>query len=247
MPRRVSFIGAGNVATRMRRRLEQLGWETVRVCSRSGEPVSELDPQKADLVIVAVSDDAIPGVLAEVGEAGDALWVHTSGSVGLDAFDAAKFPRRGVLYPLQTLRKDVDVDWSRVPIFIEGDDPLLGEVAREMSPTVAPLDSASRRRLHAAAVMGCNMAMYLWSLSERTMADAGLDFALLEPLLRLTLERAISPGPSASITGPARRGDLGTIAKHIAALPPEVADTYRTISRKMLREYHPEIDQSLLP
>ncbi|MCX4331163.1 MAG: DUF2520 domain-containing protein [Muribaculaceae bacterium] len=235
---KVSFIGSGNVATRFAARLRQAGVEIVQICSRSGEPVSSLEPDRADLVIVATADDAIAEVLDSVPSAGSALWVHTAGSVGIDVFDPEKFPRYGVLYPLQTMLKEREADWSTVPMLVEGDPQVL-EIARMMSTSVARLDSASRRRLHAAAVIGCNMVMYLWSLSERICNDAGLDFDMLKPLLRLTLERAMQMSPSDAMTGPAKRGDLKTINGHIAALPPEIAEVYSFLSDKMLAALHP--------
>jgi len=237
---RVSFIGAGNVATRFAARLRQVGAEIVQICSRSGVPVSELDPDRADVVVVAVSDDAIAPVLDAVPSAGSALWLHTAGSVGIDVFDSNKFPRHGVLYPLQTMLKGKEADWANVPLLVEGDSQA-GEIARLMSPSVAVLDSASRRRLHAAAVIGCNMVMYLWSLSERICTDAGLDFDMLKPLLRLTLDRAMEMSPAEAMTGPAKRGDLKTIRSHIDALPPEIADVYRQLSFHMLAQFHPDL------
>lgn len=237
---RVSFIGTGNVATRMAERLREVGAEIVQMCSRGGTPVSELDPSRADMIIIAVSDDAIVPVLDSIPSGGEALWVHTAGSVGMEVFDSAKFPRHGILYPLQTMLKSLPVDWARVPLLVEGDEEV-ERVARLMSPSVARLDSASRRRLHAAAVMGCNMVMYLWSQSQEICRQAGLPFEMLHPLLQMTLDRATDLGPCNAMTGPARRGDLRTIAAHIAALPPEIADTYRELSRKMLAKFHPEI------
>ncbi|MCM1309553.1 MAG: F420-dependent NADP oxidoreductase [Bacteroides sp.] len=240
---RVSFIGSGNVATRFAARLREVGAEIVQICSRSHTPVSELDPDRADVVIVAVTDDALPSVLESVRSAGSALWLHTAGSVGIDVFDPAKFPRRGILYPLQTMLKDCEADWNNVPLLVEG-DPQAGEIARQMSPLVAEVSSDDRRRLHAAAVMGCNMVMYLWSLSERICADAGLDFNMLRPLFRLTGERVLEMSPAEAMTGPAKRGDLNTIRKHIAALPPDIADTYALLSQKMLHIFHPSTSKN---
>lgn len=238
---RVSFIGSGNVATRMAARLRDVGAEIVQICSRSGAPISELNPNAADLIIVAVSDDAIHQVLDSVKSAGNALWVHTAGSVGIDVFDAEKFPRHGVLYPLQTMLKNNDLDWNRVPLLIEG-NPEIESVARMMSPSVTYLDSASRRRLHAAAVMCCNMVMFLWHRSQQIVENAGLDYSLLKPLMKMTYERAAEIGPEKAMTGPAKRGDLNTIQKHIAALPDDIAETYREMSRQMLAKFHPEIE-----
>lgn len=235
---KVSFIGAGNVATRFAARLREAGAEIVQICSRSGIPVSELDPGRADVIIVAVTDDALPALLDSVKDPGSALWLHTAGSVGIDVFNPAKFPRHGVLYPLQTMLKDREADWSNVPLLIEG-DPQAEAIARMMSSSVARVNSADRRKLHAAAVMGCNMVMYLWSLSERICQDAGLDFDMLRPLFRLTGERVLEMSPAMAMTGPAKRGDIHTIQKHIEALPPDIADVYRLLSDKMLTHFHP--------
>lgn len=237
---RVSFIGRGNVATNFAERLRSRGVEVVQMCSRTGTPVSELDPDAVDAVIVAVSDDAIAPILAEVPKAGRAVWLHTAGSVGIDVFDPSKFPRHGILYPLQTMLKGREADWSKVPMLVEG-DPLARELAELMSPSVAQLDSESRRRLHAAAVICCNMAMYLWSLSEALTTRAGLSFDMLRPLIDLTAQRALEMSPAMAMTGPAKRGDVKTMQKHLDALPPDIADVYRFISNKMLQQFHPEI------
>ncbi len=234
---RVSFIGRGNVATQFIDRLKEQGVEIVQVCSRGGTPVSELDADAVDAVILAVSDDAIAPILQQVRSGGRAVWMHTAGSVGLDVFDPAKFPRRGILYPLQTMLKGHPTDWSKVPMLVEG-DALCGELARLMSPSVSELDSESRRRLHAAAVICCNMAMYLWSLSEELTDLAGLSFDMLRPLIEMTAGRALEMSPALAMTGPAKRGDLQTISKHIAALPPDIADVYKFLSNKMLQQFN---------
>lgn len=240
--RRVAFIGHGNVATRMAARLEQLGIEVAGFYHRSGSPVSQLNAEEVDAVIIAVTDDAIASVLRQVHPSAQTLWLHTSGSVGIDVFPPELFPRHGVLYPIQTMLKERNLDWKDVPLFIEGDDPEIGRLARLMSPKVAPLDSLSRRRLHAAAVVGCNLVMYLWALSADIMQRAGLDFHLLAPLLEMTLSRALSGSPAHALTGPARRGDLNTMRKHLEALPPDAAEVYRLLSQKILNIHHPDLE-----
>ncbi|MBD5342363.1 MAG: DUF2520 domain-containing protein [Bacteroides sp.] len=238
---KISIIGAGNVGSNFAARFRRAGVEDVSLYSPSLGNMSDFNPQEADVVIIAVTDDAIPGLLASLPSAPSTLWIHTSGSVGIDAFEPEKYPRRGIIYPLQTMLKGVEPDWDNVPIFIEGDDELTSELARMLSPRVAPLDSLSRRRAHAAAVLCCNLAMYLWSLSERVMTEAGLDFSMLRPLMELTLERAVSGSPEQSLTGPARRGDLGTIHKHLDALDDETAEVYKLLTQNILNRFHPEL------
>ncbi len=239
---KISIVGAGNVGSNFAKKFESEGVESVRVFSPSTGNMAEFDPSEADVVIIAITDDAISGFVERLPEAPSTLWLHTSGSVGLDVFPAAKFPRRGVLYPLQTMLKGNNPDWENLPIFIEGEDPQIERLGRMLSPKVAPLDSLSRRRAHAAAVLCCNMAMYLWSLSERVMNEAGLDFRMLQPLMELTLERALSGSPDKALTGPARRGDVGTIRKHLSALDPETAEVYKLLSRNILNRFHPDLE-----
>lgn len=253
---KVSFIGAGNVATRMATGLRAAGAEVVQVQSRTpesarrlaeavgAEAVERIDGTRADMVIVAVSDDSVLPVLDAVTDPGTAIWTHTAGSVGMDAFDAAKFPRHGIFYPLQTMSRQVEVEWSRVPMFTEASSPEveaeIAAAARLLTPAVTHLDSEHRRQLHAAAVIGCNMVMYLWSLSEDILRSAGLDFEVMRPLLEVTLERTRTLSPTEAMTGPARRGDVRTIRKHLAALSGPAADTYRQLSQNILSLYHPD-------
>ena len=133
-------------------------------------------------------------------------------------------------------------DWENLPLFIEGEDPEIEQLGLMLSPKVKPLDSLSRRRAHAAAVLCCNLAMYLWSLSERVMNEAGLDFKMLQPLMELTLDRALTGSPDQSLTGPARRGDVGTIRKHLAALDPETAEVYKLLTQNILNRFHPDLE-----
>lgn len=238
---KISIIGAGNVGSNFAKKFEGEGVNDVRLFSPSMGNMAEFDPLETDVVIIAITDDAIPGFVASLHESPSTLWLHTSGSVDLDVFDTEKFPRRGVLYPLQTMLKGKTPDWDNLPLFIEGNDPEIERLGLMLSPKVARLDSLSRRRVHAAAVLCCNLAMYLWSLSERVMNDAGLDFKMLQPLMELTLERALSGSPDKALTGPARRGDVGTIRKHLAALDPESSEVYKLLTQNILNRFHPEL------
>jgi predicted short-subunit dehydrogenase-like oxidoreductase (DUF2520 family) len=75
---------------------------------------------------------------------------------------------------------------------------------------------------HAGAVMACNYQMTLVDAALELMEVAGIrrDAALeaLGPILRATTENILTCGPEQALTGPIRRGDAGTIARHLAAL-----------------------------
>lgn len=256
---RVDFIGSGNVATRMAIGLAAAGVKIGRVASRDEAharelaekvgatvaAIGEIDGTDADIVVIAVHDDAIAPLVDRISPKGDAIFTHTAGSVPMQVFSAEKFPRHGIFYPMQTMSKTLEVDWRKAPMFIEGSSPEveaeLMAAARLLSDNVTVLDSTHRAQLHAAAVISCNMAMYLWSQAERVLMDAGLDFEVMRPLLEVTLERTKSLHPTDAMTGPARRGDLRTIRHHMASLPPDVAPLYRMLSESILNTYHPEL------
>ncbi|MDE5959264.1 MAG: DUF2520 domain-containing protein, partial [Muribaculaceae bacterium] len=71
-----------------------------------------------------------------------------------------------------------------------------------------------------------------------------LDYEVLRPLLDVTLERTRTLRPTDAMTGPARRGDLHTISRHIESLPSDMAPVYALLSKAILQKYHPEISIS---
>ena len=82
------------------------------------------------------------------------------------------------------------------------------------------LDSAQRLRLHLGAVWASNFTNHLLGVAQTLLAEAGLPFDLLHPLVRETIDKALAAQPSAFAvqTGPAVRHDAPTLATHQAAL-----------------------------
>lgn len=252
---RVAIIGAGNVATHLAIALSgkvaisqiysRNRCNAELLVSRIGvdipvtDSISDVDPS-ADVYIVSVKDDAVRSLVEQLPENGRALWVHTSGSAPMDVFKC-RMTRYGVLYPLQTFSKDVDVDVREVPFFIEGCNPEveseIATIARLLSPEVKVADSRQRKRIHAAAVFACNFTNHLWAIAGKLLEDGGYGFDVLMPLLRVTLDKAEKVSPAAGQTGPARRGDCGTMQGHMELLDEDSAGIYRMLSRSIMRQY----------
>lgn len=237
--KRIAVIGAGNVASSLVPALEALDGVSVvqNWTRRSGQPLTP----DADVYIMAVSDDAI-APLAErfAGLNSGALWLHTSGSVGMDAL-APLGRRHGVFYPLQTFTRGRCLDFGDIPLFIEGSDPSVAgemkELASRLSHRVYDADSSTRRAMHVAAVFACNFANHLWSVADGLLRERSLSFDILGPLLGETLTKALESSPAEGQTGPARRGDSRVMGEHIASLPPDLAEIYRVISRHIINQY----------
>lgn len=255
---RISFIGAGNVATHMAKAFSAAGYRIGQIYAPhsdtasmlasvvGAEPIDTLSALDAesDVYIVSIKDDAVAGVLREVAEccpdSVSRLWMHTAGSVPADVFPQS-FTRCGVLYPLQTFSKSIPVDMSQVPFFTEGCDSRVEDsiqhIARSVSTHVYHADSTGRRQLHIAGVLGCNIPMFLWAMAAEVLKQAGYGFDVLHPLLQATLDKAFATSPFEGMTGPARRGDTVVLQQHIADLPEEIAAIYRFMNNEILRRF----------
>ena len=190
----------------------------------------------AGLSRTALSARAVGEVAASLRLPAGAVAAHTAGGVPLDALEA--FPRRAVIYPLQTFTAGRAVDFARVPLFLEASDKgtyqAVERFARRLSSQLYPADSKRRGILHLAGVLACNFVNALYAAGERTLAREGLPFEALRPLIAETAAKALAaPSPAAVQTGPAVRGDLPTLERHRALLAEEplLLEIYNLMSR----------------
>ena len=231
----IVIIGSGNVAESLALAVAGSGLRLVQIFARNAARAQEVAvaagcgwasrPEElaaADLYLLAVSDRAVAEVAAALPFPDHAAVAHTAGSVPLEALPA-KFARRAVFYPLQTFTQGRRVDFRDIPLFIEASTPALQTeletLARRISRHVFAADSARRAQLHLAAVFVCNFVNHMYAVGARLMGDAGLDFALLKPLIAETTAKALdAASPCAVQTGPAVRGDLPTQQRHASMI-----------------------------
>ena len=189
---RIVLLGTGNLATRLGIALHSKHVEIIQVFGRSESKASYLSGllgcsfttsrhairMDADLYMLAVSEDAIPEVLSDAGIRKQ-LVVHTSGSISIDILSAVS-ENFGVFYPLQTLSKQKEVDFSTVPICIEASSGenlrMLSKLANLLSDQVYQIDSVQRRQLHLSAVFVCNFVNHFYSIGEKLLQEHQLDF-----------------------------------------------------------------------
>jgi predicted short-subunit dehydrogenase-like oxidoreductase (DUF2520 family) len=64
----------------------------------------------------------------------------------------------------------------------------------------------------------------------------------LKPLIKETIEKNLSIGPMLAQTGPAKRGDLATLDKHLEFLKDDeqLAELYKLISQHIIDTHQPE-------
>ena len=257
---RVALVGPGRAGTTIAAALAGRGSRVVAVAGRAGASSTtvtarllDAEPRAvavvgtgADLVLLAVPDDAIADVAAALAGSTEpgALVVHLSGARGLDALAplASSRPdvRVGALHPLQSFpsparsvteaRQRLVGAWAAV-----AGAPDVRRVAAALGLRPFTLADRDRATYHAAACVASNHLVALLGQVERLASAAGVPVQAFTPLARAALEHAVREGASAALTGPVARGDAGTVARHLDALAPGEAEAYLALAREAAR------------
>lgn len=255
----VSFIGAGNLAWHLAPALDNTDFSVREVYSLNSEHAKALverlykasvktsldfSSSNSKIFIISISDDAISEVVEQLILPVNSILVHTSGSQPLSILGYAATPNTGVMYPLQTFTKLRKVDFREVPFFLESENPettkVLTAIAKALSKKVHHISSEERKAIHLAAVFASNFTNHMLSAAKEILLDNGLDFEYLKPLIVETINKSLSIGPEKAQTGPARRGDLAVLDKHMEFLSSDegLAEIYRVISQHIVDKYH---------
>jgi predicted short-subunit dehydrogenase-like oxidoreductase (DUF2520 family) len=252
MIRKISVVGAGNLATNLAVALYGRGFEIVDICNRNksrGETLArkvqagysgdlQKLSKKSDLIIVSVSDDVLEHIAGQI-RAGDRLIVHTSGSVDISVLHQAS-KNFGVLYPLYTFSKSHPAKFGKVPFCIEANRKenldLLLQVAHALSENVCEVNSEQRRLYHLSAVFASNFPNFMHAIAQKLVDEEGLDFNLLKPIIKKTKSNINSGDIFGLQTGPAVRGDSEVMKMHLKSLSkyPEFKKMYELISASIL-------------
>ncbi len=255
---RVVLIGAGNTATILGRLMKESSHQIVQVYGRTAATTEALAKQigatycidagkldtSADLYVLAVSDEAVAEVAGQL-VLHNKLVVHTAGSVSKDVLKQAS-RNYGVLYPLQSLRKEMK-ELPLIPLLVDGntsdDLTLIYDFAQSLSNQVQKANDEERLRYHLAAVMVNNFSNHLYSLVHDYCKKTGTDFNILLPLIQQLPGRLTDDKPQDLQTGPAIRRDQATINKHLQLLSdyPQVKNLYALFTES-IQEYYKRND-----
>ena len=227
---RIVIIGSGNVASVLGRLCKQNEHEILQVMSRNADHAKlladELNCKYADynekidtdgeLYLVAVNDAALYGLNNSI-HIGNKLILHTAGSVSKDVLKDISV-NYGVLYPLQSLRKEMAYA-CEIPFLIDGNTDesktLIEDFAKTLSSNVSKATDEERLKLHVAAVIVSNFTNHLYALAEEFCVKENIDFKLLAPLIIETAERIKTISPANAQHAPAARTPiLGPSHRH---------------------------------
>ena len=247
----IVILGSGNVAAVLGRKFKAAGHTILQIVSRNATVASKLAYEwdtestnyssiinrNADVYIIAVSDDAIEDVAADL-QLPRKVVAHTAASVSKDVLKNVS-DHYGVFYPLQTLHKE-DLALPDAPIFFDGSDEItrkkLEALANSISPKhVSQASDDARLKLHVAAVFVNNFPNHLYALAESYCKKEGIDFNELFPLIEETVSRLKDNSLAKTQTGPAVRNDEETIQKHLELLKdyPQLKNIYQLMTKSI--------------
>ncbi|MCZ2526777.1 DUF2520 domain-containing protein [Streptomyces sp. SCUT-3] len=256
----VGVVGAGRVGTALAACLRLAGHRPVAASGVSDasrrraeallpgvplvEPAEVL--ARADLVLLTVPDDALPGLVEGLAATGAVrpgqLVVHTSGRYGTDVLEpvvrAGGLPL--ALHPVMTFTgSPVDVErlaGCSFGVTAPEELRLAGEaLVVEMGGEPEWISEADRPLYHAALAHGANHLVTLVAQSLEMLRGAGVGAPdrMLGPLLGAALDNALRSG-DAALTGPVARGDAGTVRTHVEQLrrhAPQTLASYLAMAR----------------
>lgn len=255
------IVGAGSVGTALGVALQRAGWPVTAAASRDAarrERFARLVPgarifaeadalvDEVELIILCVPDDVLPVLAGELRLYSGQAMVHTSGVLGPEVLNPAMAAgtQVGAFHPLvafaDTERAVAALRGAAVAI--EGDDQLaalLADMAEVLGSVPVRLLPGTKAAYHAAAVLSAGGFVALLDAITELARVAGLDEAgalsIYGGLIEQTLGNARALGVHAALTGPMTRGDVGTLAAHLAALrthAPHVLDLYRAAGER---------------
>ncbi|MEV6491870.1 DUF2520 domain-containing protein [Actinoplanes sp. NPDC051633] len=245
-PLTVGLIGAGRVGAVVGAALHAAGHRVVATTAGSAAsrdrvakllpdaavlPADEVAGAATGLLLIAVPDDALPGVVRGLRARGAVA--HTSGAHGaavLGDVDGL------ALHPAMTFTGEA-ADLERLPGISWGvtaaDRALATRLIADLRGTPEWIAEEARPLYHAGLAHGANHLVTLVNDAAGLLAAAGVErpATVLRPLLEAALDNALRLG-DAALTGPVSRGDAGTVDKHLNHLPAEFAPAYLALARR---------------
>jgi predicted short-subunit dehydrogenase-like oxidoreductase (DUF2520 family) len=260
---RVAVVGPGRVGTTLALALPASAYKVVAVAGRGAPAIAAFRSRvpeavelpvveaarAADLVLVTVPDDVLAGLVRDIAAADGVVagsrWIHTAGGFGHDVLRPAQLAGAAVAacHPAQTF-PDPDTALAALPgtsWAVTADEADLGwarVLVTDLRGSPVTVRASDRTLYHAGLAVGANGTASIVTLARDLLLGAGVrdPEAFLGPLVTTAASGAAARGPAA-LTGPVRRGDSGTVDRHLAELSavlPEAVEAYVAIARLAL-------------
>ncbi len=247
----IVLIGSGNVAFHLAKAFTEAQIPISQIFGRNTTELQKISEQfsipfstetlaEADLYIISVSDSSIAEVSSLIKNE-NALVTHTSGSVSREALNGNY--RKSVFYPLQTFSKSKNLDYSKIPFFIdaenENDEEILKNLASKISKNVMLANDEKRKYIHLTAVFACNFVNHLYARAKEISDSQNIPFDYFLPLIDETTQKIHELEPKLAQTGPAIRNDEKVLKLHESLLTDEEKlKIYKTLNESIKKMYH---------
>jgi len=273
---KVGFIGAGKVGCSLGKLFAETQHNLTgfySLTSSSAESAAEFTNstyfqnledliQDSDTVFITVPDDAITAVweqLKHMSIAGKMI-CHCSGSLSSEIFrDIKETGAYGFsVHPLLAV-SDRYTSYQELPkalFTIEGDATHISDIEELLYASnlqSARISADVKTRYHGAAVLCSNLVVALVQAAEDELRICGFSEEQLAdaiaPLLLGNVNKVLSVGTKAALTGPIERNDVGTVKKHLDTFEGIDREIYRVLSKKtceIAKDKHPSANYEAL-
>ena len=273
---KVGFVGAGKVGCSLGKLFSETQHNLAGFYSRSSSSAQDAADftkskhfqnletliEESDTVFITVPDDSISAVwdsIKHMSVAGKMI-CHCSGSLSSNIFrDIEETGAYGFsIHPLLAV-SDRYQSYQELPkalFTIEGDAGHIDDIKALLAKSslrYSVISADVKTRYHGAAVMCSNLVVGLIRAAEDELRLCGFSEDQLgeaiAPLLLGNVNKVLSVGTQAALTGPIERGDAGTVEKHLSTFEGIDRQVYKTLSRKTLevaKAKHPQADYSQL-
>jgi len=243
------IIGSGNVAYHLAKASIQNGISIDQIFGRNEKELQKISSelnisystenlQDADLYIICVSDNSVEDVSKIIAKK-DCLVAHTSGSLPKEILIGQY--RKSSFYPLQTFSKTKNLDYKKIPFFIETeneeDQRILTDLASKISDNVMESTHEKRKYIHLTAVFACNFVNHLFARAKEISDAQEIPFDYFLPLINETVQKISEIEPKSAQTGPAVRNDKRILELHEQLLKDESLEIYKTMNHSIKKMY----------
>ncbi len=271
----IGIIGAGRVARALALGLSLAGAASLRLWARDPSKGEDAARHVRDLanrareacrlatlqeiardctmIALAVSDDAIPAVVAQLVQAGPCaqapLAFHVSGGSGAALLEPlrAQGALTAAIHPVMTFTGDpmtevTHMRGARFAVTASTDAATHGAqiIVAALGGVAVAIAEEQRTLYHAALSHAANHLVTLIVGAMQTLDACRIDdpTGLIAPLVRAALDNSLTHGFDA-LSGPVLRGDTGIVRAHLAALAhdcPDILPAYRAMARATVDE-----------
>lgn len=245
----IVIIGSGNVAYHMAKAFVQKNIPLAQIFGRNEKELKKISEELnipysikklegADLYIICVSDNSVEEVSKIIAKK-NCLVAHTSGSLPKEILVGEY--RKSSLYPLQTFSKSKELEYGKIPFFIEAenetDKKMLFEIVSKISDNVMESTHEKRKYIHLTAVFACNFVNHLFAKAKEISDSREIPFEYFLPLIDETVQKIHEIDPKSAQTGPAVRNDKRVLELHEQLLKDESLEIYKTMNHSIRKMY----------